>query len=356
MPEENIIEKTEETNETVNKETNENENLNQKSSFEIGSFNKMFETSFENEGSLKQALNNLKDYDNLKSQFDSAQDQAKKYYELLDYYKPEKLYGDEETHAFIELRKKFPDKDLGVISKIRSQEFNSMSDLDKLLLADKLKVISNVSDSTRKRGIMQKLGIEADDLSEFTETDHYKIATALSDNISVLNDIRNFKPESKEFDLAQEKENYEKNKVEARNVLSNKVAPFVKSLLKNYDGPKALIKDSKGENEEIFNYKVDDLAKNNIIDSVVQVMVDNNMEPNTENLQKAQAYIDNHFKVINFDKIVSAAIKHGQSLAKEIAHNEIHTDKPVNTQEAQKTSSNQGLTLKERMRKNWDKK
>lgn len=324
--------------------------------FKIENFNKTFETSFEDESSLKSALERAQQYDQVQLDLQQAKEKAGKYDQVLEFYNPKNLFGDDETYAFIELKKKFPDRDLGIVSKVRSQEFDQMSDIDKLLLADKLKVKMNVSDQIRKEGILQRLGIESGDQSEWTDGDKYKIASELSNNMGVLQEIRNFKPEPKTFDLAAEKENHEKQQADRKKSLTEKVKPFAESLINNYKGPKAYQQDKDGKYEEIFSYDLDKSAKSGFVESLVNVMVNAGMEPSTENLQQAQQYIDNHFKILNYDKAIAAAIKHGQAIADERAHNEMHSNKPVNTNEAPRVSEEKGLTLKERMRKTWDQK
>lgn len=321
--------------------------------FTIDSFNNHFETSFENEASLKEALGARSRLQQIELELNEAREKASKYDQVLEYYKPENLYGDEETYAFIELKKKFPDRDPGVVSKIRSSDFNSMSDLDKLVLADKLEVKGNVSDAVRKQGILHRLGIESTDTSEWEELDHYKLASALSSALPKLNEIKNFKPEAKAFDLATEKEAFERQRADRKKSLQEKISPFADSLLKNYEGPKAYSKNQDGQFNQIFDYVVDADMKSQFREQLIQVMVDADLEPNKENLTKAMEYMDNHFKIMNFDKIVSAAIKKGQLLASEKAHGEIHNDTPVNTKEAPKVNEEQGLTLKERFKRSW---
>lgn len=324
-------------------------------SFHLESFNEAFGTSYEDESSLKTALQNVAGIDTLKQELQQAKEQAGKYDQVLEYYKPENLYGDDETYAFIEMRKKFPDRDLGLVSKIRGQQFESMSDLEKLVLADKLKVSSNVSDTVRKNGILQKLGIDSDDVSEWTDADHYKIASALSDSMPSLKEIRDYKPEPRTFDLASEKEAFEKRKADERAILQQKIKPFAESIIKNYTGPKAYSKGEDGTFNEAFSYEVDGKEKAKFTESLINAMTSANMEPSKENIEQAMAYVDNHFKVLNFDSIVTAAIKHGQSVAAEKAHNEMHTDQPSNRKEAPANAQNQGSTLKERVRQNWNK-
>lgn len=322
--------------------------------FQIESFNSRFETSFENEDSLKEALGAKSKLQKIELELNEVKEKASKYDQVLEFYKPENLYGDEETYALIEFRKKFPDKDAGIVSKIRSNEFDSMSDLDKLVLADKLKVRSKVSDAVRREGILQKLGIDSDNMTDWQDSDHYKLASALSDVMPLLNEIKTFKPDQKKFDLALEKESFEKQKADRKKSLEERITPFAETLLNTYNGPKAYSKDQSGELNQIFDFVIDSEAKKQFRNQLVQAMVDADLEPNNENLSKAMEYMDNYFKVSNFDKIVSAAIKKGQLLASEKAHQEIHNDKPVNTKEAPAIKDTKGLTLKERVRRNWN--
>jgi hypothetical protein len=364
---ENLIQTSEESVETQAQEQTSSESSSTENSstekgdsseqpkYDIEGFNKYFGSSFEDESSLKQILSSSQELEDYKSRFSSLESElteakkaASNYNEFIDYFKPENFYGDEETWKFVETRKKFRDKDPDVVHRIQSNDFNSLSDIDKLILADKLKVPGNISDDVRKQGVLKKLGIETEDLSELSTLDRYAIASAVADQKALFDEIRNFKPEPMKFDIVAEKEKRDKQKQEKVQELQKRWQPLASSLMKNYKEAKAFTNDDKGNSVEIFKYSAGEDFQKNFFEPFMATIIKSGMEPTEKNVQAAADYLDQQFKIQNFDRIVNEAIKHGKTLSAEATHKEIHNDKPQNQNEAPpRSGEGQALTLKE---------
>lgn len=327
----------------------------QPTSYDLESFNKHFESKFQDEGSLREGLKRLGQYEELNNQLlakdaelEAAAKKASKYDEFLDYYKPENLYGDDETFAFVEMKKKFPDRDPGLVSVIRSKDFDSMSDLDKLVIANKLTVKTDISDKERREGILTNLGVESENSSEWTGAEKFRLATAYSQVSSAIDEIRNFKPEPQTFDIVAEKERRAEEKQKTQESLRKKVEPIAKSLVNNYQEAKAYVKDKDGKPVEIFNYKVDASFREQFAQPLIDKVVEQGLDLTVpENAESVAQYIDEQYKLQNFNRIVNEAMKFAKTNTEDEAHNKIHSDKPQNTTEAPPPGKKDGYTIAE---------
>lgn len=325
--------------------------------YDLESFNKYFESDFKDVSSLKSVLSSsskLTEYEKMiqdkENALKTAMEKSSKYDDLVDNLDPKKLYGDTEMYTYFKLKEKYPDKDPALLAQLRSASYDVLSDMDKLVLADKLKVKSNIPDSVRQKAIMQRIDIEADDLSEINDTDRYKLASAVSEHDAVINEIRSFIPEPLNLDLDKLKEARIKE-IEARETnLKNSWEPLAKSLLKNYEKAVAFTRNEKGDFEESFAFAVDDKFKEGFMGSYIQSILDSGRDPTEENLKLAANHLDERFKILNFDRIVNAAIKHGSTLSEDVAHDLIHSDKPQNSAVSPPVNTEgKAMTLKERI-------
>lgn len=325
------------------------------SKYDLEGFNKHFGASFEDESSLKTLLESSSKFSDFESQLASrdeelkaAKERAAKFDEIVDYFDPTNLYGDEQTWKMVSLRKQFPDDDPAIVQSVIGEGFNNLSDIDKLVLADKLQVPGKISDEVRVRGVLKKLGIEADDLSELTDIDRYTISSAVADKRELFDKYRKFTPEEVKFDLVKEKEARDQARQAKQNELKDKWKPMAESLLKNYREAKAFTKNDKGDPVEVFKYAADEKFQSEFIEPLMAAIVNANMEPTQENLQHAANYLDQQFKIMNFDRIVTEAVKFGRTQAAESTHKDIHNDQEQNTGEAPpRTGEGKAYTLKE---------
>ncbi len=312
----------------------------QESQYDLEGFNKHFGSNIEDEGSLKDLLQGPSKYEEQLKQKDaelqSALERAKKYDDFIDNADPEKVYGDEEARRFISLRQKFPDKDMSLISQVTSPSFDKLSTLDKIVLAEKFQVEQDgLTDEERRRGILRSLRIDADDVSELTKEDEYVIAKEAAKHNDLFKSIREHKPEEGAYNLTAEIEKKKQAEKERSEGLKNKWEPISKSLLKGFESTKVYDKDDKGNPVEVFSYVVDDGFKEEFADKFLEDLVNSGMEPTEKNAQFAMSYIDDQFRLKNFDKIVREAQKAAKTVIEDEDHNKIHNDREQNTSERQ---------------------
>jgi len=327
---------TENTQETSVENTEQETEETQETQYDLEGFNKHFGSDFKDEGSLREFLNSPSKYEEQLSQKDtelqSALERAQKYDYFIEHADPKKLYGDEDTMRFVSLKQKFPDKDLSLISQVVSPNFEKMSNVDKLVLADKFEVIDpSLSDEDRRRGILRSLRIDADDISELTKEDQYVISREVAKHNELFKSIRDHKPEEGAYNLADEIEKNKQTKSQQLEDRKKKWEPIAKSLLKNFESTKIYDKDEKGNDVEVFSYSVDDTFREKFAEKFLEDLVNSGLEPTKENAQQAMAYIDQQFRTSYFDKIVREAQKAARTKVEDETHKEVHNDREQNT-------------------------
>lgn len=340
---------------------------NENNDFDITSLNQALgeEFNFEDVGSLKDALSYRDKYSELEERFNGLSTEKEdlhsqyeelngKYGNVVDYFSGDgvinKLYGDRSRFERIELEKTFPDKDPSVVSRVYSSDLNSMSAVDKILLADKLNVRSDISDKGRLDAIYQSLGIE--DPSDLTETDKYKLARAESQANQTLNQVKNFKPEEPKFDFKAESEKIALDRKTRNETLTGSWSKNLDEAIAKYDGSRFFDVDKDGNKTELLHFQVSDKFKEETLPGVVNNLVAAGIEPTQENIQFAVKEIDKIHVLNNIDKIVKSAILKSKTETEDSVFAEEHNTKKPNETQApvERKPSKTTMTLMEAMR------
>jgi hypothetical protein len=329
--------------------------------FDVNSFNSKFNTSFKDETSITSALESVEKTKDLEEKLSTFESSAKDYEEktkqidaFLDFFGSKdvvkELYGSEEKYAALQFDMKFPGKDQSLVSLIRSDRFNTLSPVQRLIVGDKLRVQSNVSDDVRQKRIFKNLGIESEDLADLTQEDQYLIDSAVQGYQKEFDEIRNFKPDKFKFDIHEARE-VRKKEVEAKNSeMTTKWTPVVDKLVNAYEKAKYFIKDDKGERQEIFDYAINDKLKEGMAKNIVSYAVNSRMDVNEDNIKLLANHVDSQVKSSISDQAISQAIEYGKTLATKKEHDETN-----NSGEERKLERVQGdntaMTLKERYKR-----
>lgn len=331
--------------------------------FDITSFNEALGFEFEDVGSLKEALSYKDKYSEYETKLNELspqidewktkyEDVSGKYGNVIDYFSGEdsieKIYGSKDRFERVELEKNFPDKDPSVVSHVYRSDLSQMKDEEKILLADKLKYPSNLSDKERLEAIYSNLGI--DDPSEVDSTGRYKITKAAVDAMGELKQIKDFKPEAPKFDFKAESEQRAQERKERTENLTKTWTDVLKKNISSYEGTKFFTKDKDGKDVETFSYKADDGFKEKAVSKVVGELTKAGLEVNDENIKIAMDYIDERHFIQNKDKIVRAAMEHARTLTEDEFFDEIHNTKEPNNRQAPPVNKNDGkMTLLQMM-------
>ena len=273
-----------------------------------------------------------------------AMEYKTKYESILDNYNPEKLTPNKEVLAISQLSEQHKGADIGVLSKIRSTDLSQLDPLDGLILANKLKVPSNVSDSVRKEVILKGLGIE--DVDELTDTDRFRIQTAFANEKGTLDSIKGYEPEGVGFDFEAESKAYKDQQAQSVQKLTDNNKKALDILLDGYKETSMTIKDDKGKDVQL-KYMVDEGFKQQFIDSSLESLSKQGVKITNENASEIMSIIDREFKIHNMDNMVQDFIKQMTGKLKEDVHNENHNDSASNSNEAPQGGAKEFKTLKE---------
>lgn len=349
-----------------------NQNLENNNSFDITPLNEALGEGFkfEDVGSLKEALSYRdkyseleKNHNNILSEKNSLSTKYNelngKYGNIVDYFSGDdmvnKLYGSPERYARIELEKKFPDKDPSVVSRIYSSDLNGLTSTEKILLADKLSVRSDISDKDRLDAIYQSLGIE--DPSEIDGVGRYKLEKAASQAMEQLKSIKEFKPDELKFDFKTESETRKKELAEKTEKLNESWKKNLSDAVSKYDGTHFFDVDKDGKKSEIFHYQVNDKFKEAILPDLVKNLVKAGIEPSEENISLALGEVDKIHFIQNKDKIIKAAMDNARTKTEDKVYNNVHSTKEPNTKEAPpRNDDKKGMTLMEMLQAKTSKK
>lgn len=320
--------------------------------FDVDILNKQFGTSFENEDSLKgvfESQEKFKDFDSqLQAKEEALTTAQERYDALLDSIDPEKVIPNKEAVALSQLSEKYPNADLGMLSKIRKADLGQMDKLDALVMIDKLNVPSNVPDSVREAVILEKLGIDATDRAEFTDVEKYRIESEFTNKATSLSEIRDFQPEINKFDFEAEKSaRQQKNEAESK-ALKTHNEQALKILLNDYKETKSSFKE--GDKEFAYSFTVEDEFKQKYTNDILDRLTDSGIKISKENASEIATDIDNLYWLQNRHKIVNDIVKQALSKEKEQVHKEIHSDSPINTNEAPPTKTPIPKTMMESYR------
>jgi hypothetical protein len=273
------------------------------------------------------------------------------YYTLLDNYDGSKVFANDIIKKQNEILKKFPDKDPSVIGDIISRDFNSLSDSDALVLADKLKMKSmvGVNDKDRLDGILYKLGLSDADLNALEGKDKYLFQVAVAEAKQQLSELKNTEvSDNNKFDVeAAKKARTERLEAEKTNLV-NRWNPVNETLLKAFEGYKQDIKDEKGNVVFSYTHNADDKFKESYMSELADTLVQAQLEPTKENYQLVYNLINREYASRNMPKIVNDVYKQAYTKAKEEFHALSHNDSPTQQGLNQtNTSTPKGKTLKE---------
>jgi len=347
-PEPEVVPELKETETTT---TPDSEIPKEEKSFDVGSINEYYGTSFENADSLKEIFESQSKYKDLDSQLVSKSEELSnahnKYNSLLDAIDPEKVLPNKEAVALSQLADKYPNADIGMLSSIRKADLAAIDKLEALVMLDKLTVPSQVSDSIRKAEILRGLGID-EDITELSEQDRYRIEREFTTKGQQLEEIKGFQPELKTFDFEAERTQRQQLLDTERKTLETHNEKALKILGDDFKSIKDKMK--IGDKEFDFEYQVgsDFLEKN--FQYIVDNVTNSGVKITNENANSIKTEIVNYYKIQNWDNIVKDYLKQALSGEKEQVHSEIHSDSPTNKTEPQTNTPVPQKTVMEHLR------
>lgn len=278
--------------------------------FDIKTFNEKFESDFESEDRLRSSLKDLSVLDTTKQELErSITDLQVRYNELKEVANPRKHFvNDIEYKRQLMLQKYGNEINPDVLSRIISTDLGKASDVDVLVLG---KLLNTPDIEGGERGarelVLNGLGIEGEDPGEWDALTRNKIkdtAASVRRSLSKLTDIEvpvfDDPDKSRDVKRQEQTQKLELSKI-AWNGAIDKALPDMNKfdVYDNVDGKK----------EVIFSYDVDQEFKDSVKQEVLDYVVNQGMEPNGENLEKAIQFVEQKFITRKFTDMMQAAIK-----------------------------------------------
>jgi hypothetical protein len=332
----------------MNEETkNLEQNQDNEQKFDISPINEALGSQFEDLSSLKEMFTKNGELGSqvetlsgtLKNKETAYGELEGKYNNVLSHFTGEdminKLYGSEDNWRRTQLGMKFADKDPNVVSQVYNSDLNSFSDIDAILLADKLSMGDvGLSDADRKRVLIEDYAGPDADLSELEPGQKYKLARAARDARQQLQEIKDFSPEQPQFDWLEEARQLNSSLSEKHKAQEDGWKKATDSALSSFEGVKVFGKEGD-KDVELFSYEADEKFREQIAPTIVQDFVNQGLDVSKEeNVKLINDYIQNAFKAEYFDKAIKKAIEQSSIKKEDELHKEIHSDKDRNDKEA----------------------
>lgn len=338
------------TEQQTDSATQTREQSTEQKAFDVSGVNEYFKSSFTDENELRTVLESRDKYKDFETQL-AAKNKAleeiqQKHNSLLDSLDPEKVGIDKEVLAVSQLKVKYPNADVGIISKLRTSDIDQMNKLDALILIDKLTVKSNVSDGVRRSEILKSLGID-EDTDDLTENDRYRIEREYVAKSGIIDEIRGFQPKLGQYDFVAEQKTRQEQANKDRESLRSRNDVALKTIMSAFTESKSFYKEDGKEHSLVFvvdpKFKEDNYQ--DILDAYTNVGFD--VEKNLDEVRKQ---IDLEFWLQNRKQIVNDIVKQIRSEERIAAHNDEHSDSPQNKAEAPPTETKVPRTVMESFR------
>jgi hypothetical protein len=282
-------------------------------------------------------LSSLKDDLSYKTKYSEAEARIKERDELEGKYKalkesidPSKIFADEYIAKFNEIRKKFPDVNPTVASRVLSSDLSKMNKIDQIVLLERYKnPNTTVTDEDIKEAVMKEFNIDADDESTWGGAEKFAVDKRVSEAKKVFSEMQNVK-----VDLDFEAMHKEKTETEQKQVAErkNEWKPLIKDMVSEVKskGIEIKYKNEKGEEELLHSFKVDDS-----IDKIDEYLEDFITEkPTPKVIETARRIIEEDYVVRNIAKILK---DYGSSIETKLLEKyekEVHNPKPRNDNQA----------------------
>ena len=322
--------------------------------FDVGAFNERFGSDFVDEDTLKSSLNrlsDLKEFDTVRTEREKLQGEMTelqaKYTEAQELLDPRKHFvNEEEYRRQIILQKHGAELNPALINKIVSADFDSMDDVDVLILG---KLVANPDirggDAGARELVYRQLGVDPDqDRSEWDQYTQNIVLEAARNQRRELAKIKDIEvPEKADFE-AQRAER-EQTATQAKEQLKGSWGEVAKEMVDNFN-TLDLSRKGEGDKQEVyFSYEIDSEFKEAATGLVVDYLVDNNMEPSKENVREAEQYVQDLFVRKNMNAIVQA---YGRDVeAKLIEKHNLEIDNPKPPSEAEAPQGDLDANLQE---------
>ena len=278
--------------------------------FDITEINKRFSTEFEDEDSLKAALESSKRIGELEKQVAELEALKEENLTLRENLDPMKYFTSEDSYKIEQFKREFPDKVPDVAYKLFTQDVNQMPDKD-MLAYNMMLDDPDLDYATALEVVDRDYGLE-----EGEEVDKVTAAKMRKDARVARNSVSSMKSQIKlpdKIDVdslsAQQKELREKKQQQLSQGWKD-VAKEVAGTLSD-----VVIKDDDGN--EMFRYSVTKDFPADVVDQVADTLSRTGTDISEDAAKTAAKVMRQNYLEQNYEKILKAAIDNERAKAEE---------------------------------------
>jgi len=278
--------------------------------FDITEINKRFSTEFEDEDSLKAAIDSSKRVGELEKQLKEFETLKEENLTLRENLDPMKYFTSEDAYKIEQFKREFPDKVPDVAYKLFTQDISGISDKDMLAYSMMLDD-PDLDQATALEVVERDYGLE-----EGEEIDKVTAAKIRKDARVARNEVGQMKSQIKLPDkidvdslTAQQKELRDKR----RQQLSEGWKNVAKEVANNLDD--VVLKDDEGN--ELFRYSVTKDFPQEVVDQVADTLSQAGADISEDAAKTASQVMRQNYLAQNFDKILKLAIDNERAKAEE---------------------------------------
>ena len=320
--------------------------------FKLEHFNKKFGKEFKSEDELKSLFDlptkvtdlesKASQADKLKADYDALQ---AKYNEVGKWIDPKKFFANEQLYHTNLMLKKYPDKDVALMTKISTIDVDKTDDIDLLVLNEMLQNPKlKGGEAGAKELVADELGIDLEDKTTWDQKVENKIlkaATKIREDFKTLQKVEAELPidvEKVKTDLiSQETAKVDKSKSEWSPLVNKAISDFKEFTI--YD------KNEKGELTELYKYQVEwpEEVKKAIAEETVNYLAYTNQPVNEKTITNTLDMMKGRYILSDLNKIIKAYGLKEATRVNDEWHNKTHNDTPISEKTVPVTDASKAI-------------
>lgn len=311
--------------------------------FNIEHFNKRFGKEFKSEDELKSIFDlptkvseletKASELVKLKAEYEALQ---QKHNEVGKWVDPKKFFANEELYKTNLMLKKYPDKDISVMTKVSTMDVDKADNIDLLIMNELLQNPKiKGGEAGAKELVANELGIDLEDKTtwdQLAENKIIKAATKIREDFKNLQKVEADLPidvdKMKSDLISQETSKFENNKKEWNPLINKALSDFKELTI--YD------KNDKGELIELYKYQVgwSDDVKKAIGEEVTNYLAYTGQPVNEKTILNALNLVKGRYAQEEQANILKAYALKETTRVNDEWHNKVNNDKPLSERTA----------------------
>jgi hypothetical protein len=303
---------------------------NVETKFDISFFNKSFNTQFDSEDALKNALQSSSKAQELESKLSE--------YETLksdiEYYKnginPLDYFASEDDFRVQQFKIQHPDKDSSIAYKAFTSDLSKVDDLDVLVMYELVNDPGlKGGDAGAKEIIESDYGVSIEERDSWTTLQENKLRKAANLARTELKEMKDGIKLPENVNLNSKRETDLAAQIEKQAQSKMKWTATVDNMFSNMDKVPIYDVDADGKQVELLSYVMDDKSKTFLKQNITDYVVNSNKDITEESVKEAGQIVYSRFILDNLPKIIKSYATDLLSKQEKVIDEKIHNAEKV---------------------------